>query len=114
MNELESEIGFEIVDEIISLFVEDSAERLEKLRKAIKEKDFPQIKIEAHGLKGSCGNVGAKYIAGLCLQIENDSKEKNLKDVKSSFKKIEILFPELIYIFAKIIKAKKVDISKLR
>ena len=114
VNELESEIGFEIVDEIISLFVDDSAERLEKLRKAVKEKDFPQIKIEAHGLKGSCGNVGAKYIAGLCLQIENDSKEKNLKDVKSSFKKIETLFPELIHIFAKISSAKKVDTSKLK
>jgi PAS domain S-box-containing protein len=107
MNELESEIGFEVVDEIISLFNDDSAQRLEKLRKAVKEKDFLQIKIEAHGLKGSCGNVGAKYIADLCLQIENDSEEKNLKDVKFSFKKIEILFPELKDIFSKITDAKK-------
>ncbi len=114
LNKLESEIGFEIVDEIIALFVEDSAKRLGKLQKAIKEKDFPQIKIEAHGLKGSCANVGAKYIADLCLQIENDSKETNLTDVKSSFKKIETLFPDLINSFKKISNEKKDNAAKLK
>lgn len=108
MNELESEIGFEIVDEIIFLFIKDSSERLEKLKKAVNEQSFPQIKIEAHGLKGSCGNVGAKCIAELCLQIENESKAENIKNVRSSFEKLETSFPDLIKSLKKIVNSKKV------
>ncbi len=96
LSELEDEIGFDVVDEIILLFIEDSAVRLENLQKAIVEKNLPQIKIEAHGLKGSFGNIGASCIADLCFQIEKKSKTENLNEINSIFKEIESLFPDLL------------------
>ena len=95
INELENDIGFEILNEIIQLFIENSAEKINYLREAIKEKDLARIKIEAHGLKGSCGNIGATYIADLCFKIETEAKANNLKNINSAFKEIESLFPEL-------------------
>ena len=96
MNELEREIGSEIVDEIITLFVEDSAKRLDALRDSLKNRDLVQIKIEAHGLKGSFGNIGATYIADLCFQIEKTSKDQNFAEATAVFRKVQELFPDLL------------------
>lgn len=96
INELRSEIGFDVVDEIISLFAEDSAQRLENLRRAISEENLTQIQYEAHGLKGSSGNVGAIPIADLCLEIENASKAENILLVRTIAKKLDDVFPFML------------------
>ena len=93
--ELERDIGAEIADEIISLFLDDSKLRLKELSRVILANDFAGIKTAAHGLKGSCANIGGKHIANICFEIENASKVKDIETINLLSEKINRLFPVL-------------------
>lgn len=102
MDELAAEIGFEVVDEIITLFIEDSAIRLQALGAAVSDKDLSRIRVEAHGMKGSCGNVGAAAISELSFAIETASQKGDFREAAELFSSLERSFPDLIATLEKI------------
>ena len=92
LGELEPEIGAEMIDSIIEIFKEDSTERLKNLGTALRDKDFGQIEMEAHGLKGSCGNIGALDIAELCSRIEIEAESGRLDQADDIFNRLQCSF----------------------
>lgn len=64
----EGDIEFEI--EILQAYIEDFAQRIERIRDAIAINDWSQIMGQAHHLRGSSGNVGASQIHMLAIQLE--------------------------------------------
>lgn len=60
----------DIVTELIDLFLTDAERRITILKRAIAKQETAEIKIQAHNLKGSSGNIGAKYMAILSEKLE--------------------------------------------
>ncbi len=100
LNELKDEVGEELVESIVALFIEDSIRRLKKMHEIFKKNDFlDEVKIEIHSLKGSSANIGAKTLTGLCAELEKNLDALKKSEIKNRFAEIEtaflILFEEL-------------------
>ncbi len=60
--------------ELIAAFLDSVSPRLEAMRAAVVEGDVAALVREAHGLKGSSGNLGAMVLSGLCKALEHSSR----------------------------------------
>ena len=77
LRELEG-IGDFSVAEMIDLYLQDTPERVQALRQALTAGDAVVAHREAHTIKGSCREVGARAAAGVALQIETSAKQGEL------------------------------------
>jgi len=64
--------------ELAELFLRDARARLEKMGRALEEKDLPGLAAAAHTLKGSASNLGARHLASLCISLEKQAKTGEL------------------------------------
>jgi CheY-like chemotaxis protein len=62
----------DIVEQLLQLFVDSTPELLEELRTAVDGGDGDERRRAAHKLKGSCQNIGATFMATLCVALERD------------------------------------------
>ena len=60
----------DIIVELIDLYLEDLPRRFEAMRSAISEGDRCEVQRQAHTVKGSSGNLGARGIAQICDRME--------------------------------------------
>ena len=81
------------VREVIAVFQSDTEKRIGRIRTAIAAADAPQVRAEAHAIKGSAGQVGAMHVSSICRQIEAAA-------VKQDLTTAEGLLPELDAAFA--------------
>jgi len=63
------------VEEILQLFLEDSARQIAALGDAITRGDMGEVQRLAHALKGSCGNVGADVLRERAWSLEHADSE---------------------------------------
>ncbi|KAF0179639.1 MAG: multi-sensor hybrid histidine kinase [Limisphaerales bacterium] len=59
---------------LVETFCRDAGARLAALRDSAARADAPRLGHEAHALKGSALNVGARTLAGVCQQLESLGK----------------------------------------
>ena len=74
ISQLEEMLGPEETSEILTLFITSTEELLERINKAMENKDGRALKEAAHELKGACSSVGAKGMAQLCFDLEQAGK----------------------------------------
>lgn len=74
---------------LLDTFLADSEERLRLLRDALQAVDAQAIRLAAHSFKGSCSNMGATLLAGLCRQLEEAGRSEELKMAPTLFEQIE-------------------------
>lgn len=84
---------------LLDTFLADSEERLRVLREAQQAGDAQAIRLAAHSFKGSCSNMGANLLAGLCRQLEEAGRCEELsvapallEQVEREFAIVRILF----------------------
>jgi two-component system sensor histidine kinase/response regulator len=63
----------EIAGRLVDLFVEATPPILADLRDAVHDGDDERVRRAAHKLKGSCQNIGATFMATLCVELEGDT-----------------------------------------
>ena len=63
-----------MIGELLTLFLDDSAARIQTLGSACVREDFKIIRAQAHSLKGSALQMGASGMASLCGALENSEK----------------------------------------
>lgn len=68
-----------LIGEVVSVFLEDSKERFNKLSDAVKAGDIKEIRFYAHAIKGAARNVGAKRLSDIAGQLENVSRDGDLE-----------------------------------
>jgi HPt (histidine-containing phosphotransfer) domain-containing protein len=74
-----AEVESGLIPELVSLFLDDSAVRLQSLSGACIRQDFKVLQAQAHSLKGSSLQMGATSLAALCRALElSDRPEPNL------------------------------------
>jgi len=59
-----------LVERIVNRYVEDAPVRVEKLREALREKDFNSLGFAAHKLRGSSAQLGVLAVTKICQQLE--------------------------------------------
>ena len=69
--QLQDESNPHFIDEVVSLYFEDSAGKLEKLRAklSVSAPDYGELDQIVHQLKGSSASFGASAIAQHCVQV---------------------------------------------
>jgi len=88
--ELEEEIGEEILTEIVSLFIEDSAIHLTNIKQDFARKRYGAIASTAHSFKGSSNAIGASELAALCHRLEMELEDHDEADLEELIKEIDV------------------------
>lgn len=73
---------------LVTTYLDDANDRLQKLRSAIDGADATVVRAEAHSLKGSSINLGATSLASLCAEMENRGHSAELDDTPALFERI--------------------------
>ena len=81
--------GEEVIRNLSTLFEQDSHARIRALQQAISENRADEVRKIAHALKGSCANVGAHRLAGLCEILEEKGKTNALQDTATLLEHLE-------------------------
>jgi len=74
--------------EIISMYIDQTAEQICTLKKAVNEKDTEAISNKAHQIKGSSANLGARQLSDLCSRLEGNAKDGDLSSSKQLIEEI--------------------------
>jgi histidine phosphotransfer protein HptB len=81
LRQLECEADTEVLHDIVSAYVEDSRQRIERLRQAVSNGQTTELREQVHSLKGSSIQVGAKQMASVCRCIERCCSERSIADL---------------------------------
>ncbi|GGE58413.1 hypothetical protein GCM10011533_08700 [Streptosporangium jomthongense] len=84
---MEDEFGI-----LIQTYLNDSRERIDNLKAAIREADADAFARTAHSFKGSCINIGAPRLGELCRDAEKAGLENRLNDAAPALEAIETEF----------------------
>ena len=82
--------GLHLANRIIGIFLDSSAERLPRLHQTLAAGDAPALTFEAHALKSSAGNVGARRLQGLLQRLETCGREARLSDAPGLLAEIDV------------------------
>ncbi|MCY1208940.1 Hpt domain protein [compost metagenome] len=74
---------------LLDTFLADSTERLRQIQQARAASDCQALRLAAHSFKGSCSNMGAPVLAGLCKQLEDIARREQLADAPGLIQQIE-------------------------
>ncbi|HWV11452.1 MULTISPECIES: Hpt domain-containing protein [unclassified Pseudomonas] len=74
---------------LLDTFLADSEERLRLLHVAADAGDAQALRLAAHSFKGSCSNMGAPMLAGLCKQLEEFGRREQLDEVPELIEQVE-------------------------
>ncbi|WP_220813400.1 Hpt domain-containing protein [Pseudomonas paralcaligenes] len=66
---------------LLDTFLADSEERQRHIHEALAGEDAQALRLAAHSFKGSCSNMGAPLLAGLCKQLEEAARRERLDEV---------------------------------
>jgi HPt (histidine-containing phosphotransfer) domain-containing protein len=83
-------------DAVVSAFITNGDDRLNKIREAIEQNQKDEIISVAHALKGSCALFGARICADLCQKIETiGQSEPSSQRYRSLLESLSALTAEL-------------------
>lgn len=74
---------------LLDTFIADSEERLRLLGRAEHEGDAQAMRLAAHSFKGSCSNMGAVHLAGLCKRLEDVGRLETLEQAPALIEQVE-------------------------
>ena len=81
-----------LLQEIIEAFVGDSEARLVALREAVRNADAQQLRQSAHALKGASANIGARAMAQLSQQLQEQGERGVLDEATNVIHALEEAF----------------------
>jgi CheY-like chemotaxis protein len=80
---------FELLREVVGLFLDDYPRALEKIRSAVAANDPSGVEHNAHSLKGSVSTFGATDVFESALALEKQGRSGNLAGAVDSLKGLE-------------------------
>jgi two-component system sensor histidine kinase/response regulator len=90
---------FELLREVVGLFLDDYPQSLEMIRKAVAARDQTSLEQHAHSLKGSVSTFGAQEAFDAALELEKQGRTGDLTEAPEGLRRLEealtALRPEL-------------------
>ncbi|CAD5108361.1 Hpt domain-containing protein [Zestomonas carbonaria] len=77
---------------LLETFLSDSRDRLGSLRVALRDADAQALRLAAHSFKGSCSNMGAPLLAGLCRELEDVARRERFDEAPELLERIAAEF----------------------
>ena len=74
---------------IVRAFLDDAPLKVDRLRRALTERDAKGVAMAAHTLKGGCSYVGAKRLHAICAQMESAAEIGDLSKAGSDLRALE-------------------------
>lgn len=84
----------EFLLEIISIFLEDTPQRIAELDTFLASQDTESFSRAAHSIKGSSANLGALSLRAAAEKLEHHSRSEGLSNVKEMITAIQVAFAE--------------------
>jgi HPt (histidine-containing phosphotransfer) domain-containing protein len=78
--ELSDDDGPGILAELVEMYLTDTPPKLDALHEALTRGDSDAVAQLAHTVKGSSGSLGAKRMAVLCAELEEQGRRRNLSE----------------------------------
>jgi PAS domain S-box-containing protein len=99
-NELMERLGGdgEVRQEIVAIFRHSTPELVAEIRMAIESRDLTRLKSAAHTLKGAAGNLSAKRLAALAMEIEQAGHASDVALAAHYFPRLALETEELLTI----------------
>lgn len=85
----------ELVLELLDIYQEDFVTKRKALETAILSKDLQKVKETAHSMKGASGNISAKALHAVCLQMESMAKTGTTDGMERLLPTIDQLFSQI-------------------
>jgi two-component system, sensor histidine kinase and response regulator len=79
LRSLQGEDEPHLLRDLIQMYLEDTEDRLGKLREAVREEDAEQLALQAHALRGSSANMGAPAMARISRELERAGDSVDLQ-----------------------------------
>lgn len=73
---------------LINTYLIDAQLRLKLIEEGLDTKNYEQVRLAAHSLKGASANIGALILAQLCEQLEHDCKVGEYQECHIQLKEI--------------------------
>ena len=89
---LGTQIGSDVLQEVISLFMSITPPLRKELQQAIDQQDFDAISRLAHKQRGSVVNLGAANLARLLKELEYAANDRQLKKIDTLGGEVETEF----------------------
>lgn len=92
----------EFLREIVTIYLEDTPQRIAELEQALAVSDVAKFTRAAHSVKGSSANVGAMVVRSVAEQLEHQSKQSLdqvatlLANLKTEFARAQAEFAKLV------------------
>ncbi len=93
MSNLDGDV--ELLQEIVEIFLETSAEQIQSLRNAIRAQDVQTVAIDSHGMKGGASNFCASAFVESALALELLAKGGSLDGAEPLLDKMAECLDEL-------------------
>ena len=101
---LTGEASTELVEELVTLFLDDAAKRMKKLTDAYGAGDFEAVTFAAHSLKSASASIGAISFSESCRTLEGEAK-RNADNLAKEVSRCEDMFKELVTTLAEFKRA---------
>ena len=82
----------DVLAEVLTLFLEEVPNRIERLRNAWQAGNIQEVHRAAHSLKGSAGNIVARRLFEVCRQLDDISKSGDLAAAATLVDTLEVEF----------------------
>ena len=86
----------EIVVEIISIFLDEYSERIQKINDSIEADDAEKLKFEAHSIKGVVANFVAPIVEGQAKELEMMGIENRMEGARETFEAFKLSSAQLV------------------
>ena len=85
----------ELLDELIILFKDSSADDLKQLQAGVGADDAAAVAAAAHSLKGASASLGIEAILELAMDMEKDAREGSVSSARENITEMGELLKEI-------------------
>jgi HPt (histidine-containing phosphotransfer) domain-containing protein len=93
----------ELLLELVDIFLDDAPKKIQQAEQLLRQQSHDALSDVAHGLKGAAGNISAKKLQKIFLEIEEKAKQKTewtalsllLEQAKTAFDEFTSYIPAL-------------------
>jgi HPt (histidine-containing phosphotransfer) domain-containing protein len=69
----------ELLLDLIGMFLDDGPHKVQAVESGLADRDFEKMERAAHSLKGSSGNLGARFVQETCEQLQLATRRQDLE-----------------------------------
>ncbi|MBP7284886.1 MAG: hypothetical protein KBA66_25090 [Leptospiraceae bacterium] len=98
MADMEAEIIVEVskdLEDLVPEYIESMNTSIIYFEKLIENKNFTELKSEAHKMKGHGGAYGFQYISDMGLLIEGFAREEKIELIKKCMRELKIYMSKI-------------------